>query len=146
MKKGIFLLLLTSFSVLSAMAQSKMKIPKKALQRLENFKEEVKFEEDLFLEYPGISDELFKPELTKLINLAADDFIEVTKEALPTKEKYQKKIEEGLQRFSEIYPDINQKDIDRICSYYKELMRYVNLRSASGWIIKFQRGIGFQRN
>lgn len=132
--------------MLSTIAQSKMKTPKKALQRLENFKEVDKFEEDLFLEYSGVSDELYKPELTRLINLAADDFIEATREASPTKEKYQKKIEEGLQRFSEIYSDITQKDIDRICSYYKELMRYVNLKDSKGLIIKFQRGIGFRKD
>lgn len=146
MNKKTFVLLLFSFSFLGVIAQEKMKVPKKALQRLENFKEEVKFEEDLFLEYPGISDELFRPELTRLINLAADDFIEVTKSETPTKEAYQEKLKEGLLRFRDIYPDLNQKDVDRICSYYRELMRYVNLRGSNSLIAKFQRGIGFRRN
>lgn len=144
MKNLLFLLLV--FSFVTIQAQKKMKTPKKAIQRLKEFKEFDKFEEDLMLEYSGISDELLRPELTKLINLAADDFIEVAKKETPTREVYWEKIKEGLQRFSDIYPDLSASDIKRIIDYYEELMDLVNLRSSNGELSKFKRGIGFRRN
>ncbi|MBL4604615.1 MAG: DUF4844 domain-containing protein [Flavobacteriaceae bacterium] len=121
-----------------------MKTPKNAISLLEDFKETDKFEEDLMLEYSGISEELLKPELTRLINLAVDDFISIAKSNSPTKEKYQDTIKESLFRFKELYSDLSIQDIKRICSYYKELMRYVNLQSSNGHIEKFQRGIGMR--
>jgi len=123
-----------------------MKTPKSALQDLENFKEQQKFDEDFMLDYPGISDEVFRPELTELINLSADDFIEIASKTESTAKEYQEKIKEGLQRFSTVYRDLKTADINRICNYYEELMNIVNLNSSAGYISKFRRGIGFQRN
>lgn len=140
----IVLFILMGFFSLTVSAQKKMKTPKKAIQLLKEFKELDKFEEDLMLEYSGISDELYKPELTKLVNLAADDFIEVAKKETPTREAYWGKIKEGLLRFSDIYPDLSASDIQRIIDYYEELMRYVNLSSSNGYLAKFKRGIGMR--
>tara|TARA_R110001632_G_scaffold47202_6_gene119621 strand:+ start:21657 stop:22058 length:402 start_codon:yes stop_codon:yes gene_type:complete len=131
------------FSSLAISAQKKMKTPKKALQDLERFKQQQKFDEDFMLEYPGISDEVYRPELTNLINLSADDFIEIVGKEEPTAKEYQEKIKEGLERFSTVYQDLKTADIERICSYYKELMDIVNLNSSNGYISKFRRGIGF---
>lgn len=139
MRIGSFLLIV--FFSLTISAQKKMKTPKKAIQRLQDFKEFPKFEEDLMLEYNGISDEIYKPELTTLVNLAADDFIEVAKEETPTKEKYQEKIKEGLLRFTDVYSNLSSQDILRIINYYKELMDIVNLNTSSGLLSKFERGI-----
>ena len=145
MNKVLFFILI-GFLSLTVSAQKKMKTPKKAIQFLKEFKELDKFEEDLMLEYSGISDELYKPELTKLINLAADDFIEVAKKETPTREAYWEKIKDGLSRFSEIYPDLSASDIQRIIDYYEELMDFVNLRSSNGELSKFKRGVGYRRN
>ncbi len=139
MKHVVFLLI--TFLSLTISAQKTMKIPKKAIQQLEDFKEFPKFDEDLMLEYKGISDEIYRPELTKLINLAADDFITVAKDEMPTQEKYQEVIKEGLLRFTDIYPNLSQSDILRIVNYYKELMDIVNLNASSSLLSKFQRGI-----
>ena len=95
------------------------------------------------LEYPGISDEVYRPELTSLINLSADDFIEIASKTTPTAKDYQEKIKEGLQRFSTVYPDLKTSDIERIATYYEELMTIVNLNSSNGYISKFRRGVGF---
>ncbi|MFY0628929.1 MAG: DUF4844 domain-containing protein [Flavobacteriaceae bacterium] len=142
----VFFFILIGFLSLTVSAQKKMKTPKKAIQFLKEFKEFDKFEEDLMLEYSGISDELYKPELTKLINLAADDFIEIAKKETPTRKAYWEKIKDGLVRFSDIYPDLSANDIQRIIDYYEELMDFVDLRSSNGELSKFKRGIGFRRN
>ncbi len=140
------ILILIAFFSLTMSAQKKIKTPSNAIQLLEDFKETQKFDEDLMLEYSGISNELHRPELTNLINLAADDFIEVASKKEATANEYQTKIKEGLLRFSDIYPDLSSNDIGRICDYYEELMDIVNLNSSNGLISKFRRGVGFRRN
>tara|TARA_R110001632_G_scaffold102272_4_gene210401 strand:- start:37541 stop:37975 length:435 start_codon:yes stop_codon:yes gene_type:complete len=140
------LIILFSISFVAVTAQKKIKTPKNAIQDLERFKEQPKFDEDFMLDYPGISDEVYRPELTSLINLSADDFIEIASKTTPTAKDYQEKIKEGLQRFSTVYPDLKTSDIERIASYYEELMTIVNLNSSNGYISKFRRGIGFERN
>ena len=140
------LIILFSISFVAVTAQKKIKTPKNAIQDLERFKEQPKFDEDFMLDYPGISDEVYRPELTSLINLSADDFIEIASKTTPTAKDYQEKIKEGLQRFSTVYPDLKTSDIERIASYYEELMTIVNLNSSNGYISKFRRDIGFERN
>jgi len=140
------LIILFSISFVAVTAQKKIKTPKNAIQDLERFKEQPKFDEDFMLDYPGISDEVYRPELTSLINLSADDFIEIASKTTPTAKDYQEKIKEGLQRFSTVYPVLKTSDIERIASYYEELMTIVNLNSSNGYISKFRRGIGFERN
>ena len=131
---------------MSVSAQKVMKTPKKAIKKLERFKELFKFDEDILTEYPGISDEIYRPELTKLINLSADEFIEIAKKEAPTNKDYQDKIKEGLLRFVDVYPYINKKDIGQICNYYEELMFIVNLRNSDGLLSKFRHGIETLRN
>lgn len=144
MKKIILILFV--FSFVSASAQRAMKTPKKAIKKLERFKELFKFDEDILTEYPGLSDEIYRPELTKLINLSADEFIEIAKKEAPTSKEYQDKIREGLLRFVDIYPYLNKKDIGQICNYYQELMFIVNLRNSDGLLSKFRHGIETLRN
>jgi len=140
------LIILFSISFVAVTAQKKIKTPKNAIQDLERFNEQPKFDEDFMIDYPGISDEVYRPELTSLINLSADDFIEIAGKTTSTAKDYQEKIKEGLQRFSTIYPDLKTADIERIASYYEELMTIVNLNSSNGYISKFRRDIGFERN
>ena len=140
------LIILFSISFVAVTAQKKIKTPKNAIQDLERFNEQPKFDEDFMIDYPGISDEVYRPELTSLINLSADDFIEIASKTTSTAKDYQEKIKEGLQRFSTIYPDLKTTDIERIASYYEELMTIVNLNSSNGYISKFRRDIGFERN
>ena len=144
MKKVIFFLCV--FSFVSVSAQKVMKTPKKAIKKLERFKELFKFDEDILTEYPGISDEIYRPELTKLINLSADEFIEIAQKEAPTDKDYQDKIRQGLLRFIDVYPYINKKDIGQICNYYEELMFIVNLRNSDGLLSKFRHGIETLRN
>ena len=109
------------------------------IKELQEFKEKDKFTVDDSLLYPGIGNPKMLPILTRKINEAADDFIEVAKSEKPTEEMYQKKIAIGLSRFSGIY--IDTEDMDRICHYYEELMDIVGLESSNGQLNDFRYGL-----
>ena len=44
-----------------------------------------------------------------------------------TAKDYQKKIEIGLKRFSDIYYNLDTEDRERVCLYFEELMDIVGL-------------------
>ena len=86
------------------------------MDKFEGIKGKEKFIEDSELFYPGIGDPALKPILTQKINMAADDFKEVAQSENPTDRKYQEKIGIGLQRFSDVYIDLDTEDRERVCS------------------------------
>jgi len=117
-----------------------MKTSNKAMEQFEQFKAKDKFTEDMSLLYPGIADPALKPILTDKINLAADDFKEVADSDNPTAEKYQEKIGVGLNRFSDLYIQLDTEDRERICNYFEELMDIVGLESSAGQLNDFMYG------
>ncbi len=125
---------------LTACGQSQMKTPINAMEQFDQFKTKNKFVEDMSTFYPGIADPELKPILTEKINLAADDFKAVAQSNDPTAEKYQEKIGVGLNRFSELYIQLDTEDRERICSYFEELMDIVGLESSAGQLNNFMYG------
>ena len=74
--------------------------------------------------------------LTEKINLSANDFKELSRKETTDKE-YQDAIKKGLDRFADIYNDLDTEDRERICIYYEELMDIVGLESSGGNLNNF---------
>lgn len=108
------------------------------MDKFQKFQEKEKFIEELDIFYPGIGDVTLLPILSEKINQAADDFKEVAESSNPTDRKYQEKIEIGLERFSDIYLDT--EDRERVCGYFEELMDIVGLESSDGLLKNFLYG------
>ncbi len=129
----IILLILT----LTACGERQVKTPSNAMNKFEQFKNKEKFVEDSVIFYPGVEDKAMKPILTKKINLAADDFHELSLTNKATEKDYQDKIEFGLKRFSDLYENLDTEDKERICHYFEELMDIVGLESSGGHLNDF---------
>ena len=110
------------------------------MEKFEAFIGKEKFTEDPDLLYPGLSDPALRPELTKLVNLAAQDFREVARGTEPTEAKFQAAIATGLERFSPLYHELDTEDRERICGYVEELMDLVGLESSNGQLNTFMYG------
>ena len=110
------------------------------MKNFEEFKNKEKFTEDMSLFYPGMADEILKPVLTELINLAAVDFEILAKGENASDKNYQDAIRKGLERFTSIKNEIDSEEIERICSYFEELMDIVELESSNGQLNKFRYG------
>ncbi|WMN10847.1 DUF4844 domain-containing protein [Marivirga salinae] len=131
---GLTLLIFTSCG------QDQVKTPENALTEFEEFKLKEKFIEDNRLNYPGIADPKLKPILTKKINLSANDFKKLADKGTATEKQYQDAIKKGLDRFAEIYLEIDTEDRERVCIYYEELMNIVRLESSDGHLNNFMYG------
>jgi len=117
-----------------------METPKNAMDKFDSFQQKEKFIEDTAIFYPGISNSALRPTLTQKINLAADDFKTVANSGHATDKDYQDKIRIGLQRFADIYMDMDTEDRERVCLYFQELMDIVGLESSDGQLNKFLYG------
>lgn len=133
--RNIFLVFVTL--IFSSCGQSQIKTPTDAMSKFEKFKNKEKFIEDMTIFYPGIGDEKLKPILTDKINLATDDFKQIAESKNVTDEDYQNAIKKALQRFSEIYLEIDTENRERICHYFEELMDIVGLESSNGQLNNF---------
>ncbi len=107
---------------------------------IEAFKKKEKFVQDTAIFYPGISDSTLRPILTEKINLAADDFKKIAVSGKASDKVYQDKIQEGLDRFSDVYSDLDTEDRERVCHYFEELMDIVGLESSGGHLNEFMYG------
>ena len=107
------------------------------MTKFEAFKNKEKFIKDLTINYPGAENEHIKQQMTKRINLAADDFAEVASGNEPTEKAYQEAIGKGLDRFSDIYLNIDTEDRERVCIYFEELMDIVGFESSGGQLNGF---------
>lgn len=123
-----------------ACGQGPIKTPGNAMTKFEAFKSKEKFLQDETLFYPGISNQKLKPILTEKINLSANDFKELADKGNATGKEYQDAIKEGLDRFAEIYIELDTEDRERVCSYYEELMDIVGLESSGGHLNNFMYG------
>ncbi|MFP9097534.1 DUF4844 domain-containing protein [Flavobacterium sp. RHBU_24] len=107
------------------------------MTKFEAFKSKEKFIKDATSYYPGAQNEQIKKQLTERINLAADDFAQVASGNEPTEKAYQEAIGKGLDRFSDIYLNIDTEDRERVCTYFEELMDIVGLESSDGQLSDF---------
>lgn len=131
---GLALLLFT------ACGQGQIKTPENAMANFEEFKTKEKFLQDDKLLYPGIGDPVLKPILTEKINLAADDFKKLADMGSVTDKDYQNAIKVGLERFAEVYLQLDTEDRERVCTYFEELMDIVGLESSVGHLNNFMYG------
>ena len=133
------ILILMTFFLFTECGQGKIKIPDNAITKLEEFKSKEKFIPDKKLFYPGIGDPAQKSILTEKINLAAEDFENISKTGKATSKDYQNAIKIGLNRFAGIY--IDSENQERICYYFQELMDIVGLDSSDGQLNNFRYGL-----
>ena len=110
------------------------------MEKFKEFKNKEKFVQDTVFFYTGIADPLLKPSLTEKINQAADDFMKLAESGSASDKDYQDKIEIGLQRFADIYINLDTEDRERICHYFEQLMDIVGLESSGGHLSKFMYG------
>lgn len=110
------------------------------MDKFELFKNKDKFIEDTAFFYPGLGDKNLKSTLTEKINLAADDFKKIAESGNGTEKDYQDKIEIGLQRFSDVYINLDTEDRERVCHYFEELMDIVGLENSGGHLNNFMYG------
>jgi hypothetical protein len=94
-----------------------------------------KFNEDISIFYPGVSDIKMKPILTEKINEVAGQFEKVANDEHPTNKKYQEVIKQGLILFSDL--ELDTEDRERIGLYFEELMDIVGLESSDGQLNRF---------
>jgi len=124
----------------TACGQGQIKTPKNAMTKFDEFKNKEKFLQDDKLFYPGIGDPNLKPVLTEKINLAADDFKKLANKGNATDKEYQNVIKFGLDRFADLYLQLETEDRERVCSYFEELMDIVGLESSDGHLNNFMYG------
>ena len=134
MYKLLFLLL---FFLLFSCQKTHLKIDKTTFDKIEAFKKKEKFQVDMKILYPGIGNEKLKPILTEKINLAANDFQKIIKSGNTDEEEFQKAIKIGLNRFSDIYLELDTENRERICGYFEELMDIVHLKNSDGKLNDF---------
>lgn len=110
------------------------------MTKFEEFKNKEKFLQDDKLFYPGIADPSIKPALTEKINLAVDDFKKLANKGNATDKEYQNAIKIGLERFADLYLQLDTEDRERVCSYFEELMDIIGLESSDGHLNNFMYG------
>ncbi len=140
MKQTINILFGLTLILFTACGQGQIKTPENAMTKFDEFKSKEKFLQDDKLFYPGIGDPNLKPVLTEKINLATDDFKELADKENPTDKEYQNAIKIGLDRFTDIYLQLDTEDRERVCSYFEELMDIVGLESSGGHLNNFMYG------
>ena len=110
------------------------------MTKFDEFKSKEKFLQDDKLFYLGIGDLNLKTVLTERINLAADDFKKLADRGNTTDKEYQNAIKVGLDRFADLYLQIDTEDRERVCSYFEELMDIVGLETSGGHLNNFMYG------
>jgi hypothetical protein len=140
MKQLTYSILLTILFTTVACGQGKIKTPKDAMKKFEKFKAKEKFIADSVIYYPGIAKPSMRPILTEKINLAANDLEKLARTNKATDKDYQEQIKIGLQRFGDVYLELDTEDRERVCHYFEELMDIVGLESSDGLLNDFMYG------
>jgi hypothetical protein len=138
MKKllAVFLVTLSCLSLNTINAQNIVK----AKSSLLKFKAKPKFKvENQAPFYQGLGNKALQPELSKLINTAADDFLKTLNDK-PSDDKFRMNISQGLNRFNKYYNELDTEDREKICNYFEELMDCVGLQSSGGLLNKWMYG------
>ena len=110
------------------------------MKKFEKFKAKEKFIADSVIYYPGIAKPSMRPILTEKINLAANDLEKLARTNKATDKDYQEQIKIGLQRFGDVYLELDTEDRERVCHYFEELMDIVGLESSDGLLNDFMYG------
>lgn len=137
MKQNINIIIGLALLLFTACGQGQIKTPENAMEKFVEFKTKEKFLQDDKLFYPGIGDPVLKPILTEKINLAADDFKKLADKGGITDKDYQNAIIVGLDRFADVYLQLDTEDRERVCTYFEELMDIVGLESSDGHLNNF---------
>ena len=124
----------------TACGQGQIKTPENAMAKFDEFRSKEKFIQDDKLFYPGVGEPSLKHVLTEKINLAADDFKKLADKGNATDKEYQNTIKVGLDRFFDLYLQLDTEDRERVCSYFEELMDIVGLESSGGHLNNFMYG------
>lgn len=140
MKQKINIIIGLTLLLFTACGQGQIKTPENAMTKFEEFKSKEKFLQDDILFYPGIGNPSLKPVLTEKINLVADDFKKLADKGNATDKEYQNVIKVGLERFADLYLQLDTEDRERVCSYFEELMDIVGLESSGGHLNNFMYG------
>ncbi len=74
------------------------------------------------------------------MNLAGDDFKKIADTRNATDQDYQNANKKGLDRFADIYINLDTEDRERVCNYFEELMDIVGLESSGGHLNDFMYG------
>ncbi len=128
-----------TFVVFAACGQQQNHLSADYMKKLEDFKNKEKFTKDS-ASYSGVENQVLRSVLTEKMNSAADDFIVLSKNNNVTDNDYQDKIKVGLDRFSDVYLDLDTEERERICLYFEELMDIVELQSSGGHLNNFMYG------
>jgi ABC-type transporter MlaC component len=132
----IVLFCLLMLGALSSCAQSvaAFSVPQNAASQLEDVKETTKAVADPQVQSSKVHAEV-RPEINRLLVIAADNFLRVTKEAKPTKAAYLQCLDRDLAR---IYPlTTNVRDRQQVAEFFQELMEIVGLPSSEGRLTAF---------
>ncbi|WP_026953544.1 DUF4844 domain-containing protein [Algoriphagus vanfongensis] len=145
MKQTINIIIGLTLILFTACGQGQIKTPENAMTKFDEFKIKEKFLQDDKLFYPGIGDPNLKPVLTEKINLAADDFKKLADKGNATDKEYQNAIKVGLERFADLYLQLDTEDRERVCSYFEELIDIVGLESSGGHLNNFMYGFQIEK-
>lgn len=115
------------------------------MTKFDEFKNKEKFLKDDKIFYPGIADPSLKPVLTEKINLATDDFKKLADKGNATDKEYQIAIKIGLDRFAELFLQLDTEDRERVCSYFEEIMDIVGLEGSGGHLNNFMYGFQIEK-
>ena len=130
----IFIIGLLSLGTLTGVAQtSSVTVPVSAISRLEDVKELTKTVAVTKPTKAKLQAEA-RPEVNRLLVLAADDFVRITKEK-PSKEAYLQAVDQGLALLAPLTTDEN--DRKDVAAYYQELLEIVGVESSEGRLTAF---------
>ena len=110
------------------------------MKKFEAFKSKEKFLSDEKLFYTGLGYPKLRTRLTEYLNLSADEFKALAEKGNVTDKEYEDAIKKGLDRFADVYLDLDTEDRERVCHYYEELMDIVGLESSGGHLNRFMYG------
>lgn len=130
----IFILFLLSCCTLTGFAQTNsFVVPEGAVAKLEDVKELTK---SVALSKPtrGKVQAEARPEINRILVLAADDFVRVTKEK-PSKEAYLQCLDQGLARVAVLTSDTD--DRKEVANYFQDLLEIVGVTSSEGRLAAF---------
>lgn len=128
-----------TFVVFAACGQQQNHLSADYMKKLEDFKNKEKFIKDS-ASYSGVENQIMRSVLTQQMNSAAADFIVLSQLKNTTEKDYQDKIKVWLDRFSDVYLDLDTEERERICLYFEELMDIVELQSSGGYLNNFMYG------
>ena len=132
--RNLFCFLLT-LGVMSAHAQSapSFSVPKNAVSQLEDVMETTKA---VAVTKPSKSklQAESRPDVNRMLVIAADDFLRVTKEK-PSKEAYLQCLDRDLARVAPLTTDA--QDRKEVAQYFQDLMEIVGLDSSEGRLSAF---------